>query len=383
MNGFNNRTVSLRSAALLIITSFIFVASCARKTSKDVVIGVVAPLTGPIAPYGENIRDGVLLAVDEINKKGGVNGSDIKIVFEDEGGGPQAAVNAVIKLATLNKVAAIIGPATSNGIMATAPFAEANHIVLLTPSGTSDNIREAGDYVFRNRASATQEASIFAYYIIEDLGINEIAILRADADYAVSFADVCKGVIAGNGGKILTEEVFAEGTTDFRTQLTKIKVASPEGFIIIGVPIELGNILKQSRELGIRTRMFSNTIDSPEILKIAEGAEEGLSFVTTFYDPVHGDERTRKFDTRFKDRFGRASHLFGANAYDAMYILTDVIRNYGNNGEAIKEGLYEFEGIHGAAGFTAFDEKGDLRSTRVAVKKILDGKFVFVKEVQR
>jgi len=177
--------------------------------------------------------------------------------------------------------------------------------------------------------------------------------------------------------------VFAEGSTDFRSQLTKIKGVDPEAVFIIGVPIELGNILKQIKEIGVQVRLFSNTIDSPEIFKIAKGAEEGLTFVTTFYDPEHGDEKIKEFDRKFREKFGRASHIFGANAYDAVYILKEIIENYGYQGEKIKNGLYKLKGFRGAAGLTEFDEKGDLKFTKVAIKKISNGKFEFIKEVQK
>ncbi|NQT80784.1 MAG: ABC transporter substrate-binding protein [Candidatus Aminicenantes bacterium] len=363
-------------AIVLIITQ-------TRKEPEEIKIGVVAPLTGPIAVYGENVRDGVLLAVDEINKNGGVNGTSIKIILEDEGAGPQASVNAVRKLISIDHVQTIIGPATSAGLLASAPIAEKEHVILFSPSSTSDNVRDAGDYIFRNRASTSQEATVFAKYIMEELGLKKLSILRANADYAKSFADVCKKIIAEKGGVVLNEEMFAEGASDYRSQLTKIKALNPEGIFIVGVPVELGNILRQIKEIGIKAQLFSNTIDSPEIFKIAKGAEEGLTFVTTFYDPKTGDEKIEEFDKKFMERFGRASHIFGANAYDAIYILKTVIKDYGYKGEKIKEGLYKLKDFKGAGGNIEFDEKGDLRFTKVAVKKIVGGKFTFVREIQR
>lgn len=365
----------------VLIVMIIFVKP--KKEPEEINIGVVAPLTGPIAVYGENVRDGVLLAVDEINKNGGVNGLPIKIILEDEGAGPQAAVNAVRKLISVDKVQSIIGPSTSAGLLASAPIAEKEHIILFSPSSTADNVRDAGDYIFRNRASTSQEATVFTKYIMEELGLKKFSILRANADYAKSFADVCKKIIGEKGGEILNEEIFAEGSTDYRSQLAKIRSSNPEGLFIVGVPVELGNILRQTKEIGIKAQLFSNTIDSPDIFKIAKGAEEGLTFVTTFYDPINGDAKVKEFDKKFKDRFGRSSHIFGANAYDAIYILKSVIKDYGYKGEEIKEGLYKLKNFRGAGGDIEFDEKGDLRFTKVAVKKIVNGEFIFIKEVQR
>jgi len=341
MTAFMSRfSKCLTVVAIILVSLLILSLGCGKKDEGVIKIGVIAPLTGPIAPYGENIKDGVMLAVDEINEQGGVKGKPIRVIFEDEGKGPEAAVSSVRKLITIDHVSVIIGPATSNGVMAAAPLAESYRVVLFSPSGTSDNISDAGDYIFRNRATASQEASVFAEYIAEDLGIEKYAILRSDADYAISFADVCNRTMQESGGQLLLEETFSEGSTDYRSQLSKIKSANPEGIFIVGVPIELGIILKQIKEIGLKAQLFSNTIDSPEIFDIAEGSAEGLTFVTTFYDPVHGDEKVREFDAKFREEYGRDSHIFGANAYDAVYILKTVIEQYGNHSEKIKDGLY-------------------------------------------
>jgi branched-chain amino acid transport system substrate-binding protein len=368
---------------VVVALAIALIAIQTKKEHNEIRIGLVTALTGPVAPYGENVRDGCLLATEEINQQGGVKGRHLKLVIEDEDNKPQDAVNAVQKLIVVEHVPVIVGPIISGGFLASAPIAEKNKVVLFSPSGMADNIREAGDYIFRNRASASQEAGALAWYIIKDLKFNNLAILRTTSDYGVSFANVCRKIIEEQGGKILIEESFEQGTTDFRSQLSKIKSDNPECLLLIGVPVELGNMLKQIKELKMDSKLFSNSIESPEIFKIAEGAEEGLTFSTTFYDPGVGDEKLKEFDRKFKYKFGRASHFFGANSYDAIYILKEVIEKNGYNGEKIKNGLYSLKEFRGVAGLTEFDEKGDLKYSKTAIKKITDKKFIFVKEIQR
>jgi branched-chain amino acid transport system substrate-binding protein len=218
---------------------------CTKK-EKEIKIGLVTPLTGPVAPYGENVRDGCLLAVEEINQQGGIK---LKLIIEDEDNSSQDAVNAVQKLITVDHVPVIIGPVISSGLLAAAPIAEKNKVVLFSPSGMSDNIREAGDYIFRNRVSASQEAGVLAWYATVDLGLKNFGILRTDSDYGLSFANACRKIINEQGGKVFIEEVFEQGSTDFRAQLTKIKALNPKGLFLVGVPVELGNMLRQIREL--------------------------------------------------------------------------------------------------------------------------------------
>ena len=155
-------------------------------------------------------------------------------------------------------------------------------------------------------------------------------------------------------------------------QLTKIKEVDPEAIIIIGVPIELGKILKQIKELGINTPIFSNSIDSPEIFKIAEGAEDGLIFSSTFYE-ADSDNRLQEFDEKFQEKYGRKSHFFAANAYDAVYILKEVIEKNGYDGKKIRDGLYSIKGFKGVIGIVEFDEKGDLKYPNTVIKQIKNG----------
>jgi branched-chain amino acid transport system substrate-binding protein len=369
--------IGLIAVALVVV----LVVTQTKKEPEEIRIGAIAPLTGPAATYGENVRDGIILAVEEINRTNGINGHKIRLIFEDEGGGPRVAVDAVRKLIASHHVSVIIGPSTSNGLMASAPIAEEKHIVLFSPGAASDNVRDAGDYIFRNRASAYQEAVALARYALIDKNIVRFAILRSDADYAVSFATAFRRTIEDNNGNVLIEETFQEGSTDFRTQLSKIKGSKPETIFIIGVPIEIGNILKQIREIGIKLPLFSNSVESPDIFKIAGKATEGLVFSTTFYDPEHGDTRLQEFDSIFKEKYGRRSDLFAANGYEAVYILKAAMEKGGYRGEQIKNALYSLKGVRGLMGYVEFDEKGDIKAN-IAIKKIENGKFKFIKIIQ-
>lgn len=366
---------------VVVALAIVLIVTQTKKEVEEIKIGAIAPLTGPAAPYGENVRDGILLAVEEINKAEGINKHKITLIFEDEGGGPRVAVDAVRKLIASDNVSVIIGPSTSNGIMASAPIAEEKHVVLFSPGAASDNVRDAGDYIFRNRASAYQEAVALAKYALIDKNLTRFTILRSDADYAVSFASAFRRTVEDNNGNVLIEEAFQEGSTDLRTQLSKIIGSKPEAIFIIGVPIEIGNILKQVREMDIRLPLFSNSIESPDIFKIAGRATEGLVFSTTFYDPEHGDKRLQEFDSRFKERYGRRSDLFAANGYEAIYILKAAMEKGGYSGKQIKNALYSLKDFRGLMGYVEFDEKGDIKA-KITIKKIENGKFKFIKIIQ-
>jgi len=378
-----------KNRALLIIGIFLIVfifwmlqTDCGKKEEKVVKIGVVTALTGPVAPYGDNVRDGCLLATDEINLKGGIGGHKIELFIEDEEASPQKAVSAVQKLITTDKVQVIIGPVISSGFLAAAPVAEKRKVVLFSPSGMADNIRDAGDFIFRNRASASQEAGGLAKYIVAKTELSKMVILRSNSDYAISFANVCRKVFEQGERAVLVEESFEQGATDFRTQLAKIKVTKPDAILIIGIPVELGNMLKQIKELGFKVPIFSNSIDSPQIFQISHGTEEGLVFSTTFYEPEMDNSSLKEFDRKFRERFGRESHFFAANAYDAIYILKNVLEKKGYTGEKIRDGLYSLKGFKGVTGNIEFDKKGDLKNPTIVIKQISHGKFNIVEQIK-
>ncbi|MCK5057939.1 MAG: ABC transporter substrate-binding protein [Candidatus Aminicenantes bacterium] len=365
--------------SVIILLSLLFSPSCKKDDQSVIKIGVVTAITGPVAPYGNNVRDGCLLATEEINTHEGINGHQIKLIIEDEESSPQKAVNAVRKLISVDKVQVIIGPIISSGFLAAAPIAEKDEVVLLSPTGMADNISDAGDYIFRNRTTASQEAGALANYIMDETKFRKFSVLRVDSDYSISFISVCKDIIEQRGGNILMEEYFKQGATDFRAQLTSIKDSNPDAIIIIGIPIELGKILKQIKELGLNIPLFSNSIDSPQIFELAEGAEDGLIFSSTFYEIESGSEKLKAFDKKFQDRFGRRSHFFAANAYDAIYILKEVLENNGYDGRKIKDGLYSLKKFKGVIGVVEFDNKGDLKYPNTVIKQIKNGEFRVIK----
>jgi len=361
---------------LLIICGLIWV-SCQKKVEEKVVkIGAVAPLTGPAAPYGENIRDGILLAVNEINSLGGIKDKHIEIIFEDEGADPQQALLAVKKLVETNGIKVIIGPSSSNGILAAAPYANIKKVILFSCGAASDNVRDAGEFIFRNRASAWQEAAGLVRYVIKTLNPKKVLIFRTDADYGLSFSQVFKRILNKCQIKFF-EESFPEGNRDFKPYLTKIFSHSNfDALLIVGAPLDVAYILRQIKEMGIWISIFTNSIESPDVIKIAQDAAEGVCFSTTFYDPTHGDKKLKEFDKKFREKYGRPSDLFAANGYDAVYILTKAIEIGGYDPVNIRDILYNTK-FNTLMGEVWFDKKGDIKAT-IAIKKIQNGSFKFL-----
>ncbi len=325
------------------------------------------------------------------------------------------------KLVNIAKVPIIIGPASSSGVLACAPIANRTKTVILSSGAASPNITEAGDYVFRNRASGAQEGIITAKFAYEKLGLRKMAIFKINTDYGIGFANYFKQEFSKLGGEIIADESFNQGDTDFRSQISKLKRLNVNGiylesvyklcflFVIpevlnresivfkrfwiprssrrmtnhdfihrlylVGVPIEVGNILKQSYELGFRTQFLTNNMESPELIKIAQKAAEGLFFAIPIFDSNDTDPKVKTFVKKYKEKYGKNPDMLAADSYDAIFIVKEAIEKGGYSGESIRNALYHINNFQGVNGTINFDQNGDVVRP-LAIKTVKDGKFI-------
>lgn len=241
-------------AILLIITAFSL--GCAKK-EKEIKIGAILPLTGDAAKYGESAKRAIDLAVEEINSTGGIKGSKIKVIYEDDQALPEKGVSAIQKLITVDKVHVVIGAMPSSVTLAMAPIAEKNKVVLFSPASSNPKITEAGDYIFRNDVSDIFEGGKMADETWQRLKFRKAAVLYINNDYGVGIKDVFVYRFTVLGGEIVATENFEQGTTDFRTQLTKIKQGNPEAVYIVGYKEQI-QILKQFQGTWSKSSNISN-----------------------------------------------------------------------------------------------------------------------------
>lgn len=198
-------TSILFSIVIVCVAFFLTLIGCQKK--GDIKIGIINSLTGSGAPYCEGIQNSLQLAADDINKTGGIKGRKLVLIYEDDQTKPDLAVSAFQKLVNVDKVQMIIGPASSGGVMACAPLANERKVVLLSSGAASPDITYAGDYIFRNRSSGSQEANTTADFAFKKLGLRRIVILKINTDYGQGFARVFRERWSTLGGEILGEVV--------------------------------------------------------------------------------------------------------------------------------------------------------------------------------
>src|SRR5688572_16600613 len=205
-------------------------ATAAQPLGADtILIGEVGSLTGAQATFGISTRNGIELAVDEVNAQGGVKGKQLVVRVYDDQSKPDEAANAVTRLIEQDGAKVILGEVASTNSLAMAPKAQAAKVPMISPSSTNPKVTEVGDYIFRVCFIDPFQGFVMAKFAREDLKAATAAILKdTRSDYSVGLSTVFAEKFAELGGSITATEAYAQGDTDFRAQLTAIKRGKPD-----------------------------------------------------------------------------------------------------------------------------------------------------------
>lgn len=329
-------------------------------------IGANLELSGEVASYGQSISEGMELAIEEINDSGGVDGKKIKVVKVDNKSDNAEAASAATRLTSQENVLAIIGAATSGNTIAQAQIANDTKTILLSPSGTAPNVTENEDgsineYVFRTSYIDPFQGTVAANFAAKELGVKTAAIYSDSAsDYAKGLAAAFKETFQKAGGKIVAEESYVAGDTDFRSTLTRIKSANPEFVFIPGYYEEVGLIVKQARESGVTVPLMgADGWDSPTLVDLAGKDALNNTFITNHYSAQDPDTKIQEFVTKFKEKYkDKSPDAFNALGYDSVYLLVDAINRAGSlDREAVKDALAETKDISLVTGVVTIDKK--------------------------
>ena len=215
--------------AALAAAALFALASCGKKESDSITIGGIFPLSGNVSVYGVECKNGIDLAIEEINAAGGVNGKKFVLVSEDDEGNPDKTVNAFQKLTTKDGVKIVIGSLTSGCTKAVTSRAQAQKILQIAPAATAPDITDAGDYIFRACFIDPFQGTVGGKFAAENLAAKNAAILYdIGNDYSVGLTENFEKTFVSLGGKIVAKESYATNDKDFNAQLTKIKNSNPD-----------------------------------------------------------------------------------------------------------------------------------------------------------
>jgi branched-chain amino acid transport system substrate-binding protein len=343
---------------------------------KPIMIGFIGSLTGVDPDYGESMRNGLAMAVAEINERGGVGGRQIEVVYEDgkciEGA---KAVSAAQKLISIDKVSLIVDGSCSTGLLAYAPFAEEQQVLVISAGATADSVTDAGEYIFRNVPASSVAGRLLAQVSIDNAH-DEIAIVSENSDYAKTLLGAFLWKYEELGGRVVANEMFAPGSSEFRTILLKVRNAQPNALVVNPQSADLvPQIIRQARELGITAQIYIAYFTLPSVV-------EAGAFVDGTYAVDLPSTVEQSYLDKYAQQFGgEPPYKFSSVlAYDLGYLVADAVRVNGTDTDKIRQYLYDLQGFTGVAGTYHFDEHGDVVGVPHSLRQIQDGNITTIVE---
>lgn len=351
---------------ILILACILLLISGVQTSSwaSNVVVGAVTPLTGKLAVYGQGFQQAMLLALDEVNASGGINGKPMKIAFEDNSSTSAGSVSAIQKLITINGCSVIFGPAASSNFLAVCPIAQQNHTILMGAESAAASISKCGSYVFRVFPSDLLQG-IGVAKLVKYLGYKKLVLTYVDNDWGVGLAQVFKEHFKKAGGRLIDEFAYDEGKTDYRSEILRIKKDSPKAVVNLTYIKEGATMLKEAYEMDLKVQwIMGSAAKSPKLIALAGKAAEGV--IGTYPTFSQNTPQYEAYRNEWAKAYpGKKLPIFGAYNYDMVKLTAKALAAAKSMSvDDIREALIKVsKGYIGATGDKTFDANGDVSAT--------------------
>ena len=294
--------------SFLLIATFLCSFACERRggpaaggETGQIVVGYYGDLTGRTSNFGVSTRNGVLMAADEINKAGGINGRQITILSEDDEGRPEKAATVVTKLIDQDRVIALLGEVASGNTLAAAPKAQSAHVPMISPSSTNPAVTQVGDYISRVCFIDPFQGEVMAKFSANTLKAKTAAImLDFNSPYSRGLTEFFEKSFTKLGGKVVSKQSYTQGDRDYKGQLTSIRSLKPDVIYVPGYYGEVGVIAKQAKQLDIQVPLLGGDgWDAPQLWELGGDALNG-SYISNHYSVEDPSPAIQKFVGDFK-----------------------------------------------------------------------------------
>lgn len=368
--------VLLSAAAALVLSS------CGKQettsSSDTVKIGMAAPLTGPQSHIGQDIKNGTLLGVEDLNAQGiEIGGKKVKfeLMAEDDEANPAKATTVAQKLVDA-KVVAVVGHFNSGAsIPASKVYADAG-IPQISPGSTNPRYTQQGyATTFRVVANDDQQGPACASYAVNNLKVKAVAIIDDSTSYGQGLATAFENAVKAAGVEVVAHEHTTDKDTDFAAILTNVKSKRPDLLFFGGIDTQGGPMVKQMKALGITAKfMGGDGIQTPNLLALAGDAADGViaSIPGLPKDKMPGGVA---FLDKFKKRFNADVELFAPMGYDAVFVLAEAMKRAGSTESAKILAELKKTDYKGVIGPIQFDDKGDLKNGPITINVVQGGKW--------
>jgi len=349
----------------------------AQARGEPILIGVSGPLTGPNAQYGAQWKTGFDLALDEVNRKGGVNGRPLAYVFEDSQSDPRQSVAIAQKFVADPRIVIEVGDFSSPASMAASPIYQRAGLVQFGFTNSHPDFTKGGDFMWSSSVSQADEQPALAEFAVKKLGLKRLAIIHLNTDWGRSSADILAKSIAEDGAEVVAKEGFLPDEKDFRSTLVRIREAKPDGIALIAYYADGALVARQLSAVGITLPVVAvSSVYSPKFLELGGDAVNGIYTTANFF-PEDPRPEVQDFVMAYRARYNKEPDTFGAVAYDTIILVAEDIREFGTDRTAIRDGLAKIRDVPSVIfGKMTFDPK----TRRVAGAQhialvVKDGKF--------
>lgn len=371
-------------------------AASAQKVETPVAIGVAVAQSSNVSLFGQEQVAGAKLAEKLINARGGINGTPIRLVYQDAAGDENSAINAFQNLITKERVVGIVGPTLSQQAFAADPIAERAKIPVLGPSNTAKGIPQIGNYIARVSAPVTVIAPAALKQALKlDPKIKRVAVMYAQNDaFSVSETGIFQDTIKAQGLTVATVQKSQTTDTDFTTQVTAVLNAKADLVVISALAADGGNIIKQLRQLGYKGLIVGgNGFNTTNLFPVCQKDCDGL-LVAQAYSPLQSGATNQVFVKEYRALYKKDPPQFAAQAYAGVQVFTDALRVIDRKKKLAQWDLDDLRTelnkqilagkYNTPLGELRFDKEGEINQkeffvAQVKMKDAKTGSFVFVK----
>ncbi|MEA4851501.1 MAG: ABC transporter substrate-binding protein [Paludibacter sp.] len=361
--------------AIAIIIGGWFVWKKNSAQSNTVKIGAILPLTGSGANYGKSLKQGIDIAVEEVNNSGGINGRMLEIVYEDTKSDAKEGVSAFKKVVAFDRVPIVIG-SLSSIILACQPVADSAHIVLINSSAISPKICEKADnFLFSLMVNGGAEAKFIANYFCKNYPSEKIAVLYSNNSSGKDTKDIFSKEMQAICGITPYEQSYELNSPDFRSQLNNIKLSKAKYcFLLAFSSKEFADILNQSKELNMGVQWISYSgIETKETLEFAGNSANDLIYSYPKYNPA--DTLYSNFQKKYSKRYNSWADIYTVTSYDGVKYLANIMTKYGISALNIQNGLRNTPTYNGIFGNISFSKNKQYVEKELIWKKIENNEY--------
>ena len=383
--GGRERKHRLGVLAIAAACSFSLIASCTPSRAADRRSAYAGQKSGPVRialawPFGishDLTREGVKLAVDEINGRGGVVGRPLELVMQDDGAEAEKGLLLAETFTEDPSIMAVIGHRDSPVSLSVAIVYEINSLIMFSPASTSPELSEKGyAYIFRN-VPTDEQIGRRAADLCGQKRLSSLAILYSDDEYGMGLANAFEKRMNELDLKVADRRSFSDGKpAEFEDILDRLAIHDIDGFFFAG-PVDAGEVfLDAARERGYTQPVIGgDRLDSPRLLAMAPRMTENL-FIITAYNPYSNRQESLDFNKAFLRTFNQVPDSGAAMGYDAVNVLAEAMENAGSPDPVkVAPALHGMKDYRGVTGAHSFDETGDVRDKTVVVKSLTGGVF--------